>query len=102
MFNAQISLHKELVVFNNNNQDVKLQGIRVKFGPKLEKFIALEDLITGRNSNLELLELVNPNLAQWYHNSSVGAFMVLKEYTETSKSVIQDIYKSSENSENEL
>lgn len=103
MFNIEITLSKETVAFTDeNNNDVKLGGVRVKFGPKLEKFITLEDLVTGRKSNLELLELVNPNLAQWYHNSSFGASVVLKELSSTNKSVIRDIYRTSENIENEL
>lgn len=55
------------------------QGIEVAFGPKMNKTIYLENKTTGKNSNLEFLQLVNPDLYHWYINSPTGAVLDLFE-----------------------
>ncbi len=81
MFNVEIKLRKEFMQFNDRQTDkeIEMQGIRVILGPKVEKFIVMENLTLGNKSNLELLGYTNPNLVQWYMNSSAGAEITLKE-----------------------
>lgn len=77
---ANIQLIKEVMSFKNEkDEEVKLSGIRVVLGPKIEKFFMLEDLVSGRKSNLDLLGYTNPDLAQWYCNVSAGSVMYLNE-----------------------
>lgn len=102
MFNATIRIRKEYAKYNFDNGDtVEVQGIRVILSPKIEKFIQLENITSGKKSNLELLEYCNPNLAQWYHNVSVGHEMLLKETAEHKIEVqqepsIKEIYTNTE------
>lgn len=77
---ATIQLIKEVMSFKNDNgEDVKISGIRVVLAPKIEKFFMLEDLVSGRKSNLDLLGYTNPDLAQWYCNVGAGSVMLLNE-----------------------
>lgn len=77
---STIKLIKEVMQFkSDSNEDVKLSGIRIILAPKVEKFIMLEDLVSGRRSNLDLLGYTNPDLAQWYCNHSSGSIMYLDE-----------------------
>lgn len=105
MFNAEIKLVKEYMKFTDDAGDTtEVQGIRVILGPKLEKFISMENLISGRKSNLELLGFVNPNLCQWYMNSPAGSEIVLLEKGSSEnvpinrKTSITEIYNNAENS----
>lgn len=81
MFNVEIKIRKEFLNFKDNKtgNDVEMQGIRVILGPKVEKFIVLENLTMGSKSNLELLGYTNPNIVQWYMNSSAGSEIILRE-----------------------
>lgn len=81
MFNVEIKMRKEFMNFQDRNtgKDVEMQGIRVILGPKVEKFFVLENLTMGSKSNLELLGYTNPNIIQWYMNSSAGAEITLRE-----------------------
>lgn len=105
MFNVHIKLRKEVMQFvNKQGEDVKLSGIRVILGPRIEKFFALENLSNGTKSNLELLGYTNPNLVQFYYNSNAGADMDLVETIVGKKSIpvkedlsIKEIYTNSEN-----
>lgn len=98
MFDASVRIRKEFVKYNFDNGDVmEGNGIRIIIAPKIEKFILLENLTSGKKSNLELVEYCNPNLAQWYHNSPVGSELTLKEVS-TKKVEIRDIYTNTENS----
>lgn len=103
MFNAEIKLIKEYMKFTDDaGNSTEVQGIRIVLGPKIEKFITMENLISGRKSNLELLGYTNPNLTQWYMNSPTGAEMVLLEKGAAEKinvktSGITEIYSNSEN-----
>lgn len=104
MFNAEIKLVKEYMKFTDDAGDTtEVQGIRIVLGPKIEKFITMENLATGRKSNLELLGYVNPNLCQWYMNSPVGSEMNMLEngcierVPVRKESGITEIYKNSEN-----
>lgn len=105
MFNVHIKLRKEVMQFvNKQGEDVKLSGIRVILGPRIEKFFALENLSNGTKSNLELLGYTNPNLVQFYYNSNAGAEMTLIETVDRKKSIpvkedlsIKEIYTNSEN-----
>lgn len=100
MLNVEIKLRKEYMNFpDQNGQNIEMQGIRIILGPKVEKFITLENITTGRNSNFELLDYTNPNLAQWYANVSTGAEMVLKEFAEPVETGIGEIYDNSEEEE---
>lgn len=98
---VKLKIVKELVNFTNekNGESVKLGGIRVVLGPKVEKFIMLVDENTGRKSNLELLEYTNPDLCQWFTNVSYGSEAILSESLEPS--TIQGIY-SQQSTENML
>lgn len=107
MFDAMIKIRKEYQKFNFDNGDImEVQGIRLCLAPKVEKFVILENITRGSKSNLELLEYCNPNLAQWYHNVSVGSELTLKEYHSETKHIpvsdkdggITEIYSNSENS----
>lgn len=104
MFNAQIKLRKEYNKYSFDNGDVmEVQGIRVCLAPKVEKFFILENITSGKKSNLELMEYCNPNLAQWYHNSPVGTELSLIEQVEHvpvnhRATGIKDIYENQENS----
>lgn len=100
MFNAKIKVRKEYVNYNfDDGKSLEGQGIKIIVAPKIEKFIMLENITTGNKSNLELIELCNPNLAQWYHNSPVGQEMDLIEHAEKIqvKSSITDVYKEQSN-----
>lgn len=81
MFNVEIRLRKEYMQFadNKTGKDLEMQGIRVILGPKVEKFFIMENLTQGNKSNLELLSYTNPNIVQWYMNSSAGAEITLRE-----------------------
>lgn len=81
MFNVEIRLRKEYMSFadNKSGNTVEMQGIRVILGPKVEKFFIMENITQGTKSNLELLGYTNPNIVQWYMNSSVGAEITLRE-----------------------
>lgn len=81
MFNVEIRLRKEYMSFadNKTGKDVEMQGIRIILGPKVEKFVIMENITQGTKSNLELLGYTNPNIVQWYMNSSTGAEITLKE-----------------------
>lgn len=81
MFNVEIRLRKEYMSFadNKTGKDVELQGIRIILGPKVEKFVIMENITQGTKSNLELLGYTNPNIVQWYMNSNTGAEITLKE-----------------------
>lgn len=96
MFNVEIKLRKEFMNFQDRNtgKEVEMQGIRVILGPKVEKFFVLENLTMGSKSNLELLGYTNPNIIQWYMNSSAGAEITLREL-EPEHADLSDIgYKS--------
>lgn len=103
IFNVHIKAVKEYLHFTSEQgEEVKMQGVRVILGPKLEKFFMLENLSTGSSSNLDLLAYTNPNLVQWYMNSPVGAILDLKEFEENRvkipvKDSITDIYTNAEN-----
>lgn len=98
MFNAEIKLTKEVMSFTGDDgKDVKFGGIRVTLAPKITKFYTLENMTTGRCDNLDLIQALNPNLFQWYMNSSTGAEVYLKEYSNTKGQTIRDIYNNSEN-----
>lgn len=101
MFNATIKIRKEYQKYNFDNGDtMEVQGVRVCIAPKVDKFIILENLTNGKRSNLELCEYCNPNFAQWYHNSPVGAELVLKETDTKHISVsdkVSEIYTNTEN-----
>ena len=104
MYNASIRIRKEYNKYNFDNGDsVEVQGIRIILAPKIEKFIPLENLTKGNKSNLELLEYCNPDLAQWYHNVSVGTDILLIETHKKSipvsdeSSGISEIYTNSTN-----
>lgn len=93
-------IRKEYVKYSfEDGTTTEGQGIRIILAPKIEKFIMLENLTTGKKSNLELVEFCNPNLAQWYHNVQVGTEMELVEYAQKIKvnNSITDIYTKSEN-----
>lgn len=93
-------IRKEYVKYSfEDGTTTEGQGIRIILAPKIEKFIMLENLTTGKKSNLELVEFCNPNLAQWYHNVPVGTEMELVEYAQKIevKGSITDIYNKSEN-----
>lgn len=81
MFNVEIKLRKEFMNFQDRQtgKDVEMQGIRIVLGPKVEKFIVLENLTLGNKSNLELLGYTNPNIVQWYMNSGAGSEITLRE-----------------------
>lgn len=81
MFNVQIKLRKEYMSFadNKTGKDVEMQGIRIILGPKVEKFVIMENLTQGTKSNLELLGYTNPNIVQWYMNSGTGNEITLRE-----------------------
>lgn len=81
MFNVEIRLRKEYMSFadNKTGKDVEMQGIRIILGPKVEKFVIMENITQGTKSNLELLGYTNPNIVQWYMNSNTGAEITLKE-----------------------
>lgn len=81
MFNVQIKLRKEYMSFadNKTGKDVEMQGIRIILGPKVEKFVIMENLTQGTKSNLELLGYTNPNIVQWYMNSATGNEITLSE-----------------------
>lgn len=106
MFDVSIKIRKEYQKYNfDDGNTMEVQGVRVCFAPKVEKFFILENLTNGNKSNLELCEYCNPNFAQWYHNSSVGAELTLKEYHSETKYIpvsdkdggITEIYSKSEN-----
>lgn len=100
MFEVYLKVRKEYVKYNfDNGTSTEGQGIRIIIAPRIEKFIMLENLTTGKKSNLELVEFCNPNLAQWYHNSPVGTELELVEASQKVevKSGITDIYSKSEN-----
>ena len=102
MYNAEIRLRKEYMSFDDQNgKPVEMQGIRVILGAKVEKFITLENLGTGRNSNFELLGYTNPDLAQWYANVPVGTEMILREYVEQKTAGISEVYDNSEEEDEE-
>ena len=102
MYNAEIRIRKEYMSFDDQNgKPVEMQGIRIILGAKVEKFITLENLGTGRNSNFELLGYTNPDLAQWYANVPVGTEMTLKEYAEPVKTGIGEVYDDSEEEDEE-
>lgn len=105
MFNASIKLVKEYMKFTDEDGNTtEVQGIRVVLGPKIEKFITMENLQTGRRSNYELLGYVNPNLCQWYSNVPVGSELVLceqgmpQDVPVRKKTSITEIYKNAEDS----
>lgn len=105
MFNASIKLVKEYMKFTDEDGNTtEVQGIRIVLGPKIEKFITMENLISGRKSNYELLGYVNPNLCQWYTNVPVGTELVLVEQGTPEavpvrkKTSITEIYNNAENS----
>lgn len=81
MFNVEIKMRKEYMSFadNKSGNTVEMQGIRVILGPKVEKFFIMENITQGTKSNLELLGYTNPNIVQWYMNSSVGSEIILRE-----------------------
>ncbi len=81
MFNVEIRLRKEYMCFadNKSGNTVEMQCIMVILGPKVEKFFIMEHITQGTKSNLELLGYTNPNIVQWYMNSSVGAEISLRE-----------------------
>lgn len=81
MFNVEVKLRKEFMQFNDRQTDkeIEMQGIRIILGPKVEKFVVMENLTLGNKSNLELLGYTNPNLVQWYMNSAAGAEITLRE-----------------------
>lgn len=81
MFNVEIKLRKEYMSFTDSKtgKEVEMQGIRIILGPKVEKFIVMENITLGIKSNLELLGYTNPNIVQWYSNSGVGNEITLKE-----------------------
>lgn len=81
MFNVEIRLRKEYMSFadNKSGKEVEMQGIRIILGPKVEKFVIMENLTQGTKSNLELLGYTNPNIVQWYMNSATGAEIYLRE-----------------------
>lgn len=89
---------------DEDGNTTEVQGIRIVLGPKIEKFITMENLISGRKSNYELLGYVNPNLCQWYSNSPVGSELVLVEQGSPEavpvrkKTSITEIYNNAENS----
>ena len=92
MFNVRIKLRKEVMQFvNKQDEEVKLSGIRVILGPRIEKFFALENLSNGTKSNLELLGYTNPNLVQFYCNSNAGAEIDLVEIQKRSIPVKEDL-----------
>ena len=76
---VNIKIVKELIVFDKDGETKKLGGIRVILGPKCEKFIMLKDEVSGRSSNLDLLNYTNPSLYQWFNNNSYGADLTLAE-----------------------
>lgn len=105
MFNASIKLVKEYMKFTDEDGNTtEVQGIRIVLGPKVEKFITMENLISGRKTNFELLGYVNPNLCQWYSNVPVGSELVLYEQGTPQdipvrkKTSITEIYNNAENS----
>lgn len=98
MFEVYLRVRKEYVKYNfDDGTSTEGQGIRIIIAPRIEKFIMLENLTTGKKSNLELVEFCNPNLAQWYHNVPVGSELELIEGSQKVevKSSITDIYKNS-------
>ena len=104
MFNVSLRLRKEYMSFSDNKtgNTIEMQGIRVILGPKVEKFFIMENITQGTKSNLELLGFTNPNIVQWYMNSSVGSEIMLREVAKKSIPVqgsesIRDIYSNSEN-----
>lgn len=104
MFNVSIRLRKEYMNFDDNKtgKSLEMQGIRVILGPKVEKFVIMENITNGTKSNLELLGYTNPNLVQWYMNSSTGSEITLREVAKKSIPVkesesIREIYSNSEN-----
>lgn len=105
MFNVNIKLRKEVMQFTTKEgEDVKLGGVRVILGPKVEKFFSLENLTNGTKSNLELLGYTNPNLVQFYYNSNAGAEIDLVETVSHKKHIpvmdepsIREIYTKPEN-----
>lgn len=105
MFNVHIKLRKEVMQFTTKDgEDVKLSGIRVILGPKIEKFFSLENLTNGSKSNVELLGYTNPNLVQFYYNSNAGAEIELVETVSNRKQIpvmeepsIREIYTKPEN-----
>lgn len=104
MFNVEIRLRKEYMNFadSKTGKTVEMEGIRIIFGPKVEKFVIMENITQGTRSNLELLGYTNPNIVQWYLNSSTGAEILLREVTKKSIPVqgsesIREIYSNSEN-----
>ena len=58
---------------------VEVEGINIILSPKVEKFITMVNLTTGKKSNLELMEYCNPNLAHWYNNVPKGTEIDLEE-----------------------
>lgn len=100
-FPIQIKIRKEIMQLNfDDNKDTTIGGVRVILGPKLEKFISLENLTTGRKSNLELLQYVNSDLYTWYITRDNGAELLLSS-SEQKKITVKEIY-SGTNEENEL
>lgn len=104
MFNVRIKLVKEYMKFTDDSGNTtEVQGIRIVLGPKIEKFITMQNLATGKSSNFELLGFVNPNLAQWYSDVPVGTELYLIEQGQPSavpangKPSISEIYSNSEN-----
>lgn len=100
MLEVFMRVRKEYVKYNfDDGSTTEGQGIRIILAPRIEKFIMLENLTTGKKSNLELVEFCNPNLAQWYHNSPVGSELELVENGQKVevKGSITDIYSKSEN-----
>lgn len=104
MFNVQLRLRKEYMSFQDEKtgNTIEMQGIRVILGPKVEKFLVMENLTHGTKSNLELLGYTNPNIVQWYMNSNTGAEITLREVAKKSIPVqgsesISEIYSNSEN-----
>lgn len=95
MFNVQIKLRKEYMSFadNKTGKDVEMQGIRIILGPKVEKFVIMENLTQGTKSNLELLGYTNPNIVQWYMNSGTGNEITLKELAPDSVDLSELGYK---------
>lgn len=95
---VEIKIRKEVMTFNDRQtgNELKMSGIRVILGPKVEKFFILENFSTGQKGNAELLGYTNPNLVQWYYNSAPGAELILSESSSNS-SELKKIYIKDEN-----
>lgn len=98
MLAVEVKIRKEYMQFKGDKgEDVKMGGLRIILGPKVEKFVTLENYTTGNNSTAELLGYTNPNLVQWYYNSSAGAELILCEKQDNSSSELKKIYIKEEN-----